>query len=542
MNPEKDNEFDYIIIGGGSAGCVLANRLSAHPETKVLLLEAGGSDKKLSIKVPGLIPFAHTKYNWHYRAEPDESRNGFKDLWHGGKVLGGGSSISGQIYVRGHRYDYDHWAKLGCEGWDYASLLPHFKNIETFEKGGNKYRGGSGPLWSSFHRVKHPTINAFVEAAQAVGFPFNPDYNAETQEGVTIVQAYQKNGMRHNNGQAFIRPAEKRRNLTILLNAFTTRILFENLRAVGVEYSYANQHRQSYCRREIVLSAGAIASPKILMLSGVGPEDALKLHGIGVVVNSPQVGQNLEEHPSARMTWRTNIRTFDTKIFSLTNIGHFFNYLFFRRGPISTPTPHAMIFYKNAIDGRDEPWSDIQLYFQAMAYEVFENPKTGTPEFHLSQEPVVSALLCVLHPEYKGSVSLRSADPFAPPVIRHQLVDAEYEMKQLIAACRKAREIFSREPLRSYVVEEMSPGASVESDADLRAYFRKTAWRGDHPACTCRMGGDELSVVDPRLRVRGVKGLRVADASIMPHLPSGNTNVPCTMIGEKAASMIVEDS
>lgn len=257
-----EETWDFIIVGGGSAGCVLANRLSANPDTRVLLLEAGGSDRSLFIAVPVLVLQAITKYNWKYLAEPDESRNGLRDIWHGGKVLGGGSSISGMIYVRGHRYDYDHWSELGCDGWDYESLLPHFKQIETYERGASPYRGGDGPLRSSNIRLTHPTMDAFVDAAQQAGIPSNPDYNGESQEGVAHAQAYQRDGFRHNNGRAFIRPVRHRKNLTIVLNALATRILFDGTRAAGVEYRHKGRTLQAHCPGEVVLSAGAIASPR----------------------------------------------------------------------------------------------------------------------------------------------------------------------------------------------------------------------------------------------------------------------------------------
>ncbi len=535
-----DETWDFIIVGGGSAGCVLANRLSANPDTRVLLLEAGGSDRSLFIAVPVLVLLAITKYNWKYLAEPDESRHGLRDIWHGGKVLGGGSSISGMIYVRGHRYDYDHWSELGCDGWDYESLLPHFKQIETYERGASPYRGGDGPLRSSNIRLTHPTMDAFMDAAQQAGIPSNPDYNGESQEGVAHAQAYQRNGFRHNNGRAFIRPVRHRKNLTIVLNALATRVFFDGTRAAGVEYRQRGRTLQAHCRREVVLSAGAIASPKILMLSGIGPEAELRRHGIDVISNSPDVGQNLQEHPVITLSWGVNVPTINSDLFSVRSVKHGLDYLLFRRGPFSACTAHTQAFLKNQLGG-DHGWTDLQLIFQALSYVPRIDEKTGMRTFRLSSRPGVNASVIALHPEYRGSIGLRSASPEDPPVIRHQLVGSDYEMKQLIAGARKVREIFSQQALRPFLTQEFAPGQEIDSDQDLEAYVRRTAWRGDHPTCTCRMGGDDLSVLDPGLRVRGMTGLRVADASIMPTLVSGNTNVPSTMIGEKASAMILEE-
>jgi choline dehydrogenase len=383
-------------------------------------------------------------------------------------------------------------------------------------------------------------MDAFLDAARQAGIPNNPDYNGESQEGIAHAQAYQRNGVRHNNGRAFIRPARHRDNLEVVLKAFVSRILFEGTRAVGVEYRHRGRTCRARSQSEVILSAGAIASPKVLMLSGIGSEAELRSHGIEVISNSPQVGQNLQEHPVVTLAWGAKVPTLNSDLLSFRSIKHGLDYLLFRRGPLSMCTAHTQAFLKTPL-GAAHGWTDLQLIFQAMTYTAGVDPKTGVRMFRLSRRPGVNASVIALHPEYKGSIGLRSSKPGDPPVIRHQLVGSDHEMKQLIAGIRRVREIFSQEALGRLLTRELAPGREVDSDQDLEAYVRKTAWRGDHPTCTCRMGSDDSSVVDPRLRVRGATGLRVADASIMPTLVSGNTNVPSTMIGEKASTMILED-
>ena len=522
--------WDYIVVGAGSAGCAVANRLSANPDTRVLLLEAGGVDRSLYIRMPAAIirAIGNPRLDWCYRAEPDPSRNDRVDLWPAGRTLGGSSSINGMLYVRGAADDFDRWAAEGCPGWAYADVLPFFRRMESTPLGDDRYRGRTGPVRTAALRTTHPLAHTFVQAAVEAGLKLNQDYNGAAQEGVAYTEVNQQRGRRYNAARAYLRPARKRRNLTIHTHSVCRRLLVDNGRCVGVEYRRGGRLHRADAGREVVLCAGAIASPRLLMLSGIGPAEQLREAGIEIVMDLPGVGANLQEHPEGMVGIDVNMSTYNTEINSWKIVLHGLNWLLFGRGPATSPYPHAVAFIRSA---PGEPRPDIQVQFGPYAFSFSEE---GVIPY---DRPAISAAINVSHPRSRGSIRLRSADPDAPPVISHALLDDD-DMDRLISGCRQVREILNGSAFASCRVGERLPGPDVQSDDEWRDYLRRTAFLGYHPVGTCRMGTDGLAVTRPDLTVRGVDGLCVADASVMPSLTSGNTNATAMMIGERAADFI----
>ncbi len=526
--------FDFIVIGAGSAGSVLANRLSASGQYRVLLLEAGPADRNPWIHIPvgyGRL-FNDRRYNWCFTTVPQPGCHGREMSKPRGKVLGGSSSINGLIYIRGQAQDFDHWRQLGNVGWGFDDVLPYFRKSEDNERGADDLHGVGGPLAVSEARDRHPLALAYIEAAQQCGFPRNDDFNGTTQEGVGLYQLTMRDGLRWSAAKGYLKPVRSRRNLRIVSNALTSRIIFDGRSARGIEYWTGGERHIATAGKEVILSAGAFGSPQLLQLSGVGPAPLLRSHGISVVADMAGVGDNLNDHYSARISLSCRVPTLnDTARSWHGKAAAGLRYALTRRGPLTTSAITAGLFM------RAHPLSATPDAQCSLA--LFSTDSIGKDLHTFSG---VTGVCTLLRPESRGHVRIQSADPRQSPAIDPNYLAAERDRDTLVSGVRTLRRIFSAPAMAPFIKAEVAPGPDCDSDADLVDFIRRRGGTTFHPCGTCRMGQDPEAVTDERLRVRGFAGLRVIDASIMPMVVSGNTNAATIMIGEKGADMVLEDA
>ena len=530
---KMDNNFDYIVVGAGSAGCAVANRLSENPKNKVLLIEAGRASHPVS-RLPASFALLidNPLANWRYRSEPEESTANREIPIPRGKLLGGSSSINGLVYVRGNKLDYDTWAQMGNTGWSYDNVLPFFKKMENYQGEVTDIRGSDGPLKVSEVSDRNPIYDGLFKAAEENNIPLNKDYNGEEQEGIGYTQTTIFRGERMSAEVAYLRPIKSRKNLTIVTNSLVTRLLFEEKKCVGLEVKQKNKSIRYLTTKEIILCGGAINSPQILELSGIGNRDILEEKGISVIHELKGVGENLRDHIAPRIVYKITKPgiAYNDKARGLNLLKQIANYVFKRDGFLTLPSAPVVGFFKTR---KELAAPDIQVHF--IPYKVvLENGKRK-----LGVEPGITCTVNQNLPESRGSIHIKSKNPEEPPAIKFNFLSNSLDRETLVSGVKLIRKIMNSETMQEFCGEEIQPGKSFDTDEDILNFIKEKAETVYHPSGTCKMGFDQEAVVDKNLKVHGIKGLRIADASIMPTLVSGNTNAVCMMIGERCADFII---